>query len=270
MKKEDILKAIKKARESSKKRNFSQTFDLVINLKGLNLKKPEENLNIFSVLPQGKGKKSKICALVDKELINNAKDNCDQAILKDEFQKYTKKKDLRKLANDYDFFIAQANLMVDVAKFFGKVLGPKGKMPNPKAGCIVPPKIDLKMVYEKLQKTVKLQTKNEQTIKCPVGTEDMDDNQIQENILSVYNSVVNALPRELENIQNMVLKLTMGSPVIMGEEGVEKKEVKKEPKEKKKETKEKKKEEVKEKTEAKEDKKESKEEEKVENDEEGS
>ena len=236
MNKEEILKAIKKARESSKKRKFDQTFDLIINLKGLNLKKPEENLNNFAILPQGRGKKSKICALVDKELATNAKENCDKTILKSEFPKYTDKKVLRKLAKEHDYFIAQANIMVDIAKFFGKVLGPKGKMPNPKAGCIIPPKADLKMIYQKLQKTVKLQTKNEQTVKCPVGTEDMQDEQIQENILTVYNSVFSSLPKEIQNIKNVVLKLTMGSPVIIGEKKEEKEEEK--PKKEKKEEKE--------------------------------
>ena len=60
MNKEEILKAIKKARELSKKRKFDQTFDLIINLHKLNIKKPEENINTFVVLPQGKGKKSAI------------------------------------------------------------------------------------------------------------------------------------------------------------------------------------------------------------------
>ncbi|MDP2909396.1 MAG: 50S ribosomal protein L1 [Nanoarchaeota archaeon] len=218
MNKEDILNAIKKARESSKKRKFSQTFDLVINLCNLNLKIPEENINTFIILPQGKGKKSKICALVDKELATQAKSVCDKTITKDEFPHYTEKKVLRKLANEYDYFLAQANLMVDVAKFFGKVFGPRGKMPSPKAGCIVPPNMDLKMVYNKLQKTVRLQTKNEQAVKCPIGTEDMADEQLQENISTVYNSVVGMLPKDVQNIKNMMLKLTMGSPVLVKEE----------------------------------------------------
>ena len=218
MNKEDILKAIKKARESSKKRKFNQTFDLVINLKQLNLKKPEENINTFIVLPQGKGKKVKVCALVDKELVTQAKETCDKAILKDEFLKYKNKKVLRKLAQEYDYFVAQANLMVDIAKFFGKVFGPKGKMPNPKAVCIVPPKTDLKAIYDKLYRTVRIQTKNEQTVKCLVGTESMKDEQIQENILIVYNAVLGALPREIQNIKNVMIKLTMGSVIILGEE----------------------------------------------------
>lgn len=216
MDKQAILEAIKKVREKNKKRNFKQTFNLVINLKKLNLKKPEENVNTFVVLPHDKGKKVKVCALVDKELATQAKENCDKAILKSEFDKY-KKKDLKKLAKDYDYFIAQATLMVDIAKFFGKVLGPVGKMPNPKAGCIVLPNADLKAVCQKLQRTVKLQTKNEQAVKCSIGLEDMKDEEIQSNAFSVYNTVLHALPHEKQNIKNVIIKLTMGAPVTIGE-----------------------------------------------------
>ncbi|MCG2718561.1 MAG: 50S ribosomal protein L1 [Nanoarchaeota archaeon] len=238
MNKKDILNAIKNAREASKKRKFSQTFDLVVNLHKLNLKKPEENVNAFVVLPQGKGKKVKVCALVDKELGTQAKEVCDMVIMKDDFQKYKAKKDSKNLADDYDYFIAQANLMVDIAKFFGKVFGPKGKMPNPKSGCIVPPKIDLKIIYNKLQKTVKLQTKNEQAIKCSVGTEDMTDEQIQENILAIYNALVSVLPKEIQNIKNVMLKLTMGSPIIIGEQQKSEETKEEKPKAKKEEPKE--------------------------------
>lgn len=222
MDKQGILEAIKKIREKSEKRNFKQNFDLIINLRKLNLKKPEENVNLFVVLPHSKGKKTKVCALVDKELAVQAKESCDKVILKSDFEKLNKK-DFKRIAKEYDYFIAQATLMVDVAKFFGKVLGPLGKMPNPKAGCIVPPNADLKQVYQKLQKTVKLQTKNEQAVKCSIGLEDMKDEEIQANASSVYNTVLHALPHEKQNIKSVILKLTMGSPVIIGEKETERK-----------------------------------------------
>jgi large subunit ribosomal protein L1 len=87
----------------------------------------------------------------------------------------------------------------------------------------VPPNIDMKMVYNKLQKTVRLQTKNEQAIKCSVGTENMKDEQIQENAFAVYNTVLSGLPKDIENISNVIIKLTMGSPVVISEESKEEK-----------------------------------------------
>ena len=216
MNNESVLKTIKKVRENSKKRNFSQTFDLVINLKKLNLKKPEHNINDFVVLKFGRGKKTKLCALVDKELVGEAKKVCDEVITKDGFGMLDKKA-IKKLAVSYDYFIAQANLMPDIAKFFGKVFGPKGKMPNPKAGCVVPPNAQLGVLYEKLQKTIRVQTKNEMSIKCSVGSENMKDEEIQENIMTIYNHIFHLLPEGEGNMKNVYLKLTMSKPFIVGE-----------------------------------------------------
>ncbi|MFH1210317.1 MAG: 50S ribosomal protein L1 [archaeon] len=212
---QEILSALKKVRDAGPKRKFSQTVDLIVTLKQLDLKKPEQNVNTFIALPHTRGKKLKICALVDKELFNAAGECCDRVIMKDEFSKFDKKT-LRKLANEYDFFIAQANVMPDIAKYMGKVLGTKGKMPNPKADCVVPTSANVKALYEKLQKTVRLQTKNEQAVKCPVGIESMPDSDIRDNILAVHNALLRVLPKEKHNIKESMLKLTMGPAVVIG------------------------------------------------------
>lgn len=213
----DILKTLELIRKNSPKRNFNQTFDLIINLKQLNLKKPEENINSFVTLHYGKGKKIKVCALVDNVLAKQAKEICDAVILKDEFAKWGgDKRGLKRLAKGIDFFIAQANLMPQIAGSFGKVLGPMGKMPSPKAGCIVPPGADLKPLCEKLQKTVRIQTKNELIVKVPVGMENMKDEEIADNISVIYNSLLSTLPQDKDNIKNVLIKLTMSPAVKIG------------------------------------------------------
>jgi len=213
-----ILDTLKLAREHSKKRNFSQSIDLIINLKGINIKKPEENINIFTILPHSRGKESKIGALIGKELISLTRSIVDMAIEHDEFPKFQQDpKKLKKVAKSIDYFIAQANLMPDVAKYFGKVLGPMGKMPNPKIGSIIPPTIpDLKPIVEKFKKTVRLQTKNEPVIKCAVATESMKDESIAENIMTIYNNVLHSLKDEKRNIKNVIIKFSMGRPFIIG------------------------------------------------------
>lgn len=216
----DVLKAIKKLRDSSPKRNFSQTIDLIVNLKQIDLKKTEQQVNTFIVLPHTRGKKLKICALVDKELLNSAKESCDRVLMKDDFPKFDKKA-LRKLACEFDFFIAQANMMADIAKYLGKGLGTKGKMPNPKAECVVPPNANLKVLYEKLQRTVRLQTKNEPSVKCAVGIESMSDDDIKDNVMAVYNALIHLLPKERHNIKGILLKMTMGPSVVVGVEDEE-------------------------------------------------
>ncbi|MFH1971982.1 MAG: 50S ribosomal protein L1 [archaeon] len=215
MEKDTILKAIKSIKEQSKKRNFSQSYDLIINLRNLNLKKPEEKVDLFVTLPHTRGKKTKICGLFGPELYNEGKENCDKLIQKEEFANL-KKRDVKNLEKEYDFFLGQANIMPDIAKTFGRTLGAKGKMPNPKAGCIIPPKAQLKPIITKLQKVVRITTKNELVIKCQIGTETMKDEEVVENILAIYNSVINFVPLHDQNIRNVFLKLTMGKPELIG------------------------------------------------------
>ena len=83
-----IVESIKKARELSKKRNFSQSFDFSVVLKDVNLKNPEERIDDFLVLPVQPGRKVKVCALVDKELEVDAKKIFDNTITKDNFSEY--------------------------------------------------------------------------------------------------------------------------------------------------------------------------------------
>ena len=222
MDKKQILDTLKKIKETSPKRNFKQSVDLIINLKGIDLKKPEQQVNLFVPLPHDRGRKSKICAFVGPELLSHAKEACDGVVSIDDFNKYGDKKKIKKLANDYDFFISQINVMPQVAATFGRVLGPKGKMPNPKAGCVVPPNANLKMLYDGLQKNIKVATKNDPIIQCSAGKEDMKDDEIAENIASIYNAVIHALPNEANNIKSAFLKLTMGKAVEIG--GAEKEE----------------------------------------------
>lgn len=222
----EVLETLKLLKEHSKKRKFSQSIDLIINLKGLNLKKPEENIKNYVILPHSLGKTSKVGIFLGDELIGKAKGVCDVIIHKDEFQNYQKdSKKVKKLSKDVDVLIAQANLMPDIAKSFGKVLGPRGKMPDPNAGAIVPPAIpDLNPIVEKLRRTVKLQTKNELIIKTSVGREDMSDDQIVENIMAVYNNITHSVKDPKHMIKSVILKLTMGKSFIIGKK-YEKKEL---------------------------------------------
>lgn len=214
MDKNKVKEALNKLKESSKKRKFKQTVDLIVNLKGLDMKKSDNHVEVFSNLHYSKGKPVKIAAFVGPELRDDSKKVCDTTIFIDDFEKYQKdKKLLKKLANDHDFFIAQANVMPKVAQVFGKVLGTRGKMPNPKAGCVVPPKFQLQPLYDLLQKTVILKAKSQPTVRCVVGTEDQNEEEIIDNIMTAYNALIHKLPNEEHNIKTVLIKLTMGTPV---------------------------------------------------------
>lgn len=214
MKKEAIAAVVKKLKQDSKKRGFKQNFDLIVTLQGLDLKKTDQQMEFFAMLPHSRGKPARICALIGGELKEEATKVCDKVILQEEFVEYASdKKKAKKLASEYQFFIAQANLMAQIAATFGKVFGPRGKMPNPKAGCVVPPKATLKPLYDKLQKTVKVSAKLQPQVQCRVGNEEESETDIVENVDSLYNQILQHLPQHEENIKQVYLKLTMSKPV---------------------------------------------------------
>ncbi len=218
MNKKNFIEAIQ-ALKTLPKREFKQKYDLIINLKQLDLKKPEEQVELWVKLPFDKGKKTRIGALVGPELTAQAKESCDIVITQDQFLQYSPdKKKVKKIAKEHDYFIAQANIMADVAKHFGRVLGPRGKMPNPKAGCVVPPNANIKLLAENLRKTIKVSAKTQPSIKVMVGSEEMADEQVAENIMAVYSNVLHKLPQESANIKSVMLKLTMSKPLKINED----------------------------------------------------
>lgn len=212
MDKKRVLEVLKELKEKSKKRNFVQSYDLIINLKNINIKQTSVNHSI--IMPYVKGKKIKVAAFVGPELDEQANKFCDLVIKEAQFKDYDAKK-MKKVAQEYDYFIAQASLMPKVAAAFGKVLGTKGKMPNPKMGCVVPPNASLDVLVERLAKTVQVIAKKATNLQCIVGKEDMSDEEIAENIISVYNSTVKQLPNELQNVKNVKIKLTMSKAVTV-------------------------------------------------------
>ncbi len=214
MEKQDVLNAIKLLREKSPKKNFVQSIDILINFKDLDLKKPEHKVDSYIQLPHPTGKKIKLCALIDEQLNKQAQTLFDKVILKTDFDKWKKDvKGQKKLANEYDFFVAQAEIMIPLAVAFGKVLGARGKMPNPKAGCVVPGTANLEPITQRLKNIIRLQTKNELSVKTQIGNEKMDNDKLAENILAVYNNIIPRLPQEKNNLKYVALKLTMG-PLI--------------------------------------------------------
>ena len=212
MDKNNVKKALEELKKINKKRKFSQSYDLIVTLQNLDLKKPEQHVDTYVTMHFSKGKKTKVCALVGPELQDEAKKVCDTTITADEFSRYDKKA-AKKLASEHDYFIAQANIMGKVAGAFGKVFGPRNKMPNPKAGCVVPPKTQLAPLYERLQKTVRVKAKTSLMIQTVVGNEDMKEEEVIDNVITVYNQLTHVLVSHENNVKAVYLKLTMTKPV---------------------------------------------------------
>lgn len=209
MDKQHVKKALEELRQFPKKK-FSQSYDLIINLKNLVTK--QDAIDIFITLPHSKGKKIKVAAFVDQQLAGQAEQFCDLTIRETEFSRYDKKK-AKSMAQECDYFIAQATLMPKVAAAFGKILGTKGKMPNPKLGCVVPPTANIEPLIKKLNSTVRVQSRKGMTLQCLIGKESQPEDEIADNILAVYNAILKAVPNEMQNIKNVTLKLSMSKPV---------------------------------------------------------
>lgn len=212
MEKDLVIKALETLKKEAKERKFDQSYDIIVTLKDIDLKKTDNQLDFYFKVPHGLGKDNKVCGLVGPELIDDAKKILDKAIIQDDFASLDKKQ-IKKLAREYDYFVAQANVMTKVAAAFGRIFGPRGKMPNPKAGCVVPPKADLAGVKANLASTIRLKTKNFPMIQGKVGNTSMDEKDIIENINATYESIVHHLPQEKNNVKAVYLKLSMSKAV---------------------------------------------------------
>lgn len=200
------LQAVKKALEKSKKRNFVEAVDISINLKDIDLSVPKNRIVDDVILPNGRGRAIKVCVIGGSELVQKAKATADRVLTADELGKIADdKKVAKKMAAEFDFFIAEASLMPVVGKRLGIVLAPRGKMPRP-----IQPGADPKPVIENLRKTVTVRSKDHKTFHAPVGTAAMTPEQIAENIDMILKRLTTKLERGTMNIGSVFVKTTMG------------------------------------------------------------
>jgi large subunit ribosomal protein L1 len=206
-----ILDAVKQAKEKSEKRKFNQSVELILNLREIDMKSPEGKIQEIIELPNSSPEKAnKICVIASGELALKArKANADRVVERAELESLGgNKKDLRKISNDYDFFIAEAPLMPLVGKILGPVLGPRGKMP-----VAVPPSADIAALIAKHRKTIVLRMRSQPIILCRVGVESMKEEELVENIQTVLRVLEGKLKRGTKNIRNLYIKTAMGTPV---------------------------------------------------------
>ena len=198
--------AVQKALESAKKRNFTETVELAINLKDIDLSIPKNRIQDDVILPNGRGRKVRVCVIGGGELALKAKNVADLVITPEELTVIADdKKQAKKIAGNTDFFIAEAPLMAVVGKRLGTVLGPRGKMPKP-----IPPGADPSGMIENLRKSVTIRTKDRKTFHAPVGTADMTPEQLADNIETIIKRIETRLEKGRMNIASSYVKTTMG------------------------------------------------------------
>lgn len=199
--------AVQKALESAKKRNFVETVELAINLKDIDLSLPKNRIQEDIVLPKGRGKQIKVTVIGGGELALKAKNVADLVIGPDELGTIAdNKKQAKKIANDTDYFIAEAPLMAQVGKRLGTVLGPRGKMPKP-----IAPGADPSAMIDNLRKSVTVRSKDHKTFHVPVGTVNMSAEDIAENVDVIMSRVIGHLEKGKHNLDSAYIKTTMGA-----------------------------------------------------------
>lgn len=205
---EKILEAIKKSKEQ--KRKFKQTIDLIINFRGLDLRKGENKIQADVTLPHGLGKERTVGLILDSLIPKATGIENSILIKKSEIENLGKnKKELKKLVKKCKYFIAEASLMPSVGKNLGQVLAPRGMMPRPVPATLPA----LKPVINNFSKMIKIEIKKAPVVSCSVGTEEMTDEQLSENIEAIINTLTATMPRGKDQIRNIMIKTTMGKPV---------------------------------------------------------
>jgi len=202
-----LIETIKKARESPKKKNFNQSFELIVSLQNIDFKKKEFSINEVVFLPHAFPSPPPICVFASGDMALRARNSgTDRVIEPEELDKLTLlKRKARKIVQSYTFFLAEAPLMSKIGKVFGPYLGPKGKMPS-----LLPPGAPIESIITRYRSATRARTKNQLSVSCKVGEEGMEDGKIAENSSAVISTIEKNLPLGSKNIKNLAVKLTMG------------------------------------------------------------
>ena len=203
-----LVEMIKKIKVETKQRKFTQSVELIINFKDIDVKKGFA-LNEVVQLPKTNSPAT-VCVMATGEMSQKAKQaNADAVIGTDELDKFaTNKRESRKFINKYDFFLADTKVMPLIGKTLGQLLGPRGKMPTP-----VPFDAPIESFLQRFRTSIKVRTRASLSISCKIGDESMEDTDLAINALAVLNAIEKKLPNGERNIKRIMLKTTMGKPL---------------------------------------------------------
>ncbi|MGN0603622.1 MAG: 50S ribosomal protein L1 [Oscillospiraceae bacterium] len=186
------------------KAKFDETIEVHIRL-GVDSRHADQQVRGAVVLPNGTGKKVRVCVFCKPEKEEAAKaagadyvgaDDLAQKILKENWM-------------DFDVLIASPDMMGVVGKL-GKVLGPRGLMPNPKAGTVTP---DIaKAVTEAKAGKIEYRLDKTNIIHCPIGKASFGAEKLDQNLNTLLEAVAKAKPAAAKGtyFKSCVVSSTMG------------------------------------------------------------
>ena len=184
--------------------NFDSTVEVAIKL-NVDAKKSDQNLRGSFVLPNGTGKKKRILVIAKGEAATKAREaHADYVGDKDMIDKISKENWF-----DFDVIVATPDMMPELGKI-GKVLGPKGLMPNPKTGTVT---TDVVKAIQDINKGM-VTYKNDSygNIHTIIGKVSFDNAKLAENLNYVVTTVAKAKPASVKGvfINSITITSTMG------------------------------------------------------------
>ncbi len=203
---EEAVETVKKM-EDVLKRNFDETVELIFRL-GVDPKYADQMVRGSVVLPHGLGKELKVLVITQGEKVKEAEEAGADYVGGEEI--------INKILNenwlDFDVVIATPDMMPKVAKL-GRILGPRGLMPNPKVGTVTQ---DVKKAVTEAKKgRVEFKVDKTGNLHVPIGKVSFDNQKLVENALEVIETVQKLRPSGLKGqyMKNLVMKTTMSPSV---------------------------------------------------------
>lgn len=182
---------------------FDETVDVAIRL-GVDPRKSDQMVRGTVLLPHGIGREVKVLVFAKGEKEKEARDAGADVVGAEDL--------VEKITNgwlEFDKAVATPDLMGLVGKI-GKILGPRGLMPNPKLGTVT---FNLKEAVEDLKKgKVEFKTEKSGIVHVPVGKKSFDAQKLYENVLALMENIIKLKPASSKGLylKNIVLSSTMG------------------------------------------------------------
>jgi len=187
---------------------FNETIDIAINL-GIDAKKSDQNVRGSMVLPNGTGKTLRVIVFAQSEQVDAAKNaGADKVGFEDLAE------EIKSGFSEFDVVIATPDTMRIVGQL-GKILGPKGMMPNPKDGTVT------KNVEDAVikAKTGQIRFRNDKggVVHCPIGKIDFSEESIKENLESLLGAIMKSKPSSAKGafIKKVTVSSTMGPGITI-------------------------------------------------------
>ncbi len=199
---EEAVKLVK----SLSKRKFDETVEVAINL-NVDTTKSDQQVRSSFTLPHGTGKTKRIL-VITKGSVEEAKNaGADFVGGDDMIEKITKENWF-----DYDTIVATPDMMASLGKI-GKILGPKGLMPNPKTGTVT---TNVSAAIENIKKgMIEYRADSNGNVHAIIGKVSFDENKLSENLVAFINDVIKNKPSGVKGtfVKNITISSTMGPGV---------------------------------------------------------